>query len=153
MLPVARAVVADRREWYGNRHQALDLLALLGPEAAPAAGQLRETAADGTEEHAVRARAALALRALAPADREDVAPVLRAAWTADRDTRPRIAAALRREPYAPPAGFAELLRAELADPRRFGNTADPGRTPVRCLCVDDEALVADCRALLAASGQ
>ncbi|MGC0317168.1 hypothetical protein [Kitasatospora acidiphila] len=150
-LPALGEVIADTENWYA-RVRALELAAVMGPAAAPLAEQIREDLAaerEGTDHDPTLTRLLLAARATAP-DAEPHDELMRALWSRSRDIRPLIAAALVREQATRgvPAGFPELLRAELADPRRVDNNSNYyGR--MRYNTATDDAFRADCRALLA----
>jgi hypothetical protein len=147
LLPVL-AEVLDRGGDSYARHLVREFAIVLGQDAAPLLPHLRASLADALP--ATAAHIALTLRAVDPAERESTDDTLRRAWSADRGTRGTIATGLRRELRAggrPPADFDALLRAELAEPRRVGNTGkerDRGRYDADA----DEALRASCRALL-----
>ncbi|MFD8080872.1 hypothetical protein ACFV4F_04140 [Kitasatospora sp. NPDC059722] len=154
ILPVLDALIADTDDWFPRFH-ALELAAVMGPDAAPLEDRIRTALAAelAIEEHdRTLVRLLLAARATGPAEshaRPDDG-LLRTLWTRSRPVRPLIAAALRREQAERdlPDGFPELLHAELADPRRVDNNGDHSRG-TRYDTDADDRFRADCRALLA----
>ncbi|WP_354637634.1 hypothetical protein [Kitasatospora camelliae] len=177
LLPVLADLLADR-EGSGReaRHQALDLAAGMAWEAAPLTAALVACLADPEQRTAVRA--ALALRAVVAGPGPEAAvpaeadALLTAVWAGARELRPVIAAGLvlelpdpsaeadlepaaeadleRRGAPGLPAGLAGLLRAELAERRRVGNTGSGGAR-MRYDCATDEQLRTDCHRLLDAA--
>ncbi|MFD7920056.1 hypothetical protein ACFV3R_12625 [Streptomyces sp. NPDC059740] len=153
VVPVLASVLRTPPGTYAAeqaRHHALDLALDMRQAAAELTGRLRELTAAG--EPAARARAALALLATAPDQAERAWAALSEAWQEERSVRPTVAAGLRGiVETTPPAAFRTLLRAELADVRRLGNTGNTvGRR--RYDCARDETLRADCAALLTVPG-
>ncbi|WP_051836774.1 hypothetical protein [Streptomyces sp. NRRL WC-3742] len=149
-LPVLAEVIADTEQWW-DRFRALELVAVMGPAAAPLAERIHEalaSAQDRTDDDQNLTRLLLAARATAPAA-EPHDDLLRALWTRRRDLRPLIAAALLRErtTRAVPAGFPELIRAELADPRHVRNDST-STSRMRYDTAADDAFRTGCRALL-----
>jgi hypothetical protein len=155
-MPALEAAVADPKEWFACR-RALELAALMGPVAAPLLPAVRaclDTHAAGAP---IVARAALALRAItggrgAGASAADAA--LLTAWAANRPVRSAITAGLLHEDptMALPSGVADLLREELADPRRLGNSGQPTSARMRYDTAADEEFRAQATALLARAG-
>lgn len=155
LWPVLAELLADQQAWYA-RQLALDLLAAMGPAAAPLAEPLRACLTDDSDQ--ITARAALALRAAGLADGPQSAQLLdrtlATAWTGTRAVRPVIAAGLRRAAAAGqplPGGLRDLLAMEAAEVRRLGNDGAP-RPGMRYDCAADEELRADCAELLALLG-
>ncbi|MFJ1609253.1 HEAT repeat domain-containing protein [Streptomyces sp. NPDC088253] len=140
VLPVVREGL-DSDRWHG-RSAALRIIAALGRAAAPLAPRLRELMTAGGSD----ARAAVALWRVT-GDAVEVLPVLIEAWTAAPAGRPETAACLvEMGPAAAPA--LPLIRRELASPRRHRNDNSTGN--VRYDVASDEALLRDCRRLVAA---
>lgn len=140
VLPVVREGL-DLDRWSG-RSAALRIIAALGPAAAPLAPRLRELMTAG----AGGAPAAVALWRVT-GDADEVLPVLIEAWTATPADRPETAACLvELGPAAAPA--LPLIRRELASPRRHRNDNTQGN--MRYDVASDEALLRDCRRLVAA---
>ncbi|GAA1936544.1 HEAT repeat domain-containing protein [Kitasatospora viridis] len=151
-LPVLARVVEDADQWQA-RYAALELTAALGPAAAPLGELLRgqfdrALGAGGSDNELVRLL--LAARAATPVTPADDR-LLGELWQRRRDLRPMLAEALLREAGALPEGFAELLREELAHPRRHNNDgAERGLTSfVRYDCEADDTLLRQCEELLA----
>ncbi|MGW3197233.1 HEAT repeat domain-containing protein [Streptomyces sp. NPDC001118] len=143
VLPVIRQHL---RVDHWARRQALELAGALGRSGAALAPQLREMIA---EDHA-RLPAALALWGVTGAP-EQVLPVLLAQWPTAPAQRPAMAACLAEMgPAASPA--LSLIRTELASPRRHSNDR-PRRGNIRYDVTSDEALLSDCRRILAACGE
>ncbi|MEE4420686.1 hypothetical protein [Streptomyces bugieae] len=136
-------------------HEALDLVAAMGPAAAPLAPTLRARLRAPHGHVLTTARTALALRAVSgPGNGPDTVAAdtaLLTAWTTDRSARATIAAGLHRQvpTESLPAGLPALLRKELADPRRLDNTGQPTRTRFRYQTRADEEFRAHATTLLA----
>lgn len=146
LFPVLGAVLDERREWNAQR-RALELVTAMGQAASPLLPRLRALVPD-----APTPRSLLTLRAVDPSARGETDEPLRQAWLAQRGYREDIAGCLHRERAQgreSPAAFDALLRAELAEPRRVGNTSTPNdRANHRFDADADERLRALCQALL-----
>ena len=141
VLPVLHDVLRSGR-WF-ERTRAVRVAGRLGPDAAPLVPGLRELMADGVNQQAEAAIALWHIRA----DASEVLPVLLDQWTVCPDSRPATAACLiEMGPAAAPA--LPLLRRELASVRRHNNSGAQGN--MRYDVASDEALLRDCRRLVAA---
>ncbi|MGB8945881.1 MAG: HEAT repeat domain-containing protein, partial [Streptomyces sp.] len=141
VLPVLRDVLGSDR-WFA-RSRAVRIAGRLGPEAAALVPRLRELMTDGANRTTETAIALWRIRA----DVSEVLPVLIGQWTAAPDSRPETAACLlEMGPAAAPA--LPLLHRELASPRRHNNSGAQGN--MRYDVASDEALLRDCRRLVAA---
>ncbi|MEU3851127.1 HEAT repeat domain-containing protein [Streptomyces sp. NPDC029554] len=139
VLPALLRALTDTGSGPQRRAAAADVLARLGPAAAPALpGLLRLT---GSAETVERVSAACAVWRVT-GDGEPVSSVLRSAWVEEPRTRAAIAGCVA---ALGPAGTSlhDLLRAELASPRR--HRADAGGQGIRA----DLALTRLCREALA----
>ncbi|MEU0389274.1 HEAT repeat domain-containing protein [Streptomyces chartreusis] len=126
---------------------AADVLGRLGPAARTALPGLRRMTGSG--EASERAAAACAVwRITGEPEREQVLPVLRAAWTEHPRTRPAIAGCVAAlGPRGAP--LHDLLRAELTSPRR--HRADSGGYDSHDIH-EDEGLLRVCRGVLGREG-
>ncbi|MGW6024647.1 HEAT repeat domain-containing protein [Streptomyces sp. NPDC055099] len=141
VLPVLRDALASDGSF--ARTRAVRIAGKLGPGAAPLVPGLRELMAQS--EH-LRTETAIALWQIR-ADAAEVLPVLLDQWTAAPHSRPETAACLlEMGPAAAPA--LPLLRRELASTRRHNNYGAEGN--MRYDVASDEALLRDCRSLVAA---
>ncbi|MFF3913887.1 HEAT repeat domain-containing protein [Streptomyces sp. NPDC001852] len=143
VLPVVRENLRSDR-WL-SRQRALELAGELGRSGAALAPDLRALIAAG---HTVVPAAVALWRVTGEA--QDALPVLLEQWRTTPTRRPDIAACLAgMGPAAAPA--LPLIRAELSSPRRHSNDR-PRRGNIRYDVASDEALLADCRRILAACG-
>ncbi|GGN59871.1 hypothetical protein GCM10011579_024430 [Streptomyces albiflavescens] len=142
VLSVVREAL-DSDHWYG-RSAALRILGALGPTGAPLAPWLREL----TAAHDTNTPAAVALWKVT-GDAEAVLPVLLSAWTAMPKSRPATAACLV-EMGSAAAPALPLIREELSSVRRHNNDNSTGN--MRYDVASDEALLRDCRTIVAAIG-
>ncbi|MBD0694058.1 HEAT repeat domain-containing protein [Streptomyces sp. CBMA123] len=150
LLPVLAKGLADEVPWW-HRHDALGLLAEMGPAAAPLGGQVRaalDRAVQASDPDPLLLRLLLAARAATPVTPADDR-LLVELWNRERATRPLIAEALIREGGRVPEGFAALLRAELVHPRRHGHDGgEQTSVSFRFDVEPDDTLLAHCRELL-----
>ncbi|MEV0524129.1 HEAT repeat domain-containing protein [Streptomyces sp. NPDC050439] len=141
VLPVLRDALASDGSF--ARTGAVRIAGRLGPAAAPLVPRLRELMA---ESEYLRAETAIALWHIR-ADASEVLPVLIDQWTTTPRSRPATAACLKEMgPAAAPA--LPLLHRELASTRRHDNYGAEGN--MRYDVASDEALLRDCRSLVAA---
>ncbi|MFH8489117.1 HEAT repeat domain-containing protein [Streptomyces longisporoflavus] len=143
VLPVLRdALTSD--SWF-TRTRAVQVAGRLGPGAAPLVPRLRELMAEGEY---LRTEAAIALWRIRT-DAAEVLPVLLDQWNAAPRSRPETAACLLdMGPAAAPA--LPLLHRELTSTRRHNNYGAEGN--MRYDVASDEALLRDCRSLVATLG-
>ncbi|MFF7791396.1 HEAT repeat domain-containing protein [Streptomyces sp. NPDC007991] len=147
VVPVLLGKLTDPGSGRYRPAAAADLLGRLGPAARPALPGLRRMTGSG--EASERASAACAVwRIAGEPDREQVLPVLRAAWVEHPRTRTRIAGCVAAQgPRGAP--LLDLLRAELRSPRR--HRAGSGGYDSDAIH-EDEGLLRVCRGALGWQG-
>ncbi|MGW1168584.1 HEAT repeat domain-containing protein [Streptomyces sp. NPDC002550] len=144
VLPVIRENL--RSDHWLRWRPALELAGALGRSGAVLAPDLRAAIAEGHTGF----QAAAALWQVT-GETEEALPVLLEQWRTTPARRPDMAACLAgMGPAAAPA--LPLIRAELSSPRRHSNDR-PRRGNIRYDVASDEALLADCRRVLAACGE
>ncbi|WP_344632481.1 PBS lyase [Streptomyces glaucosporus] len=143
LAALADGLASDR--WL-PRHEALSVAARLGRAAAGVLPRIRELAASREAAGGWAGGPLLTALWRVGGDAEETLRCAARVWEGDVTNRPDVAAVLAVLGRAGAETWEPLLRAELASPRRHGNTGGGGR--MRCRVDTDERLLRDCRRAL-----